>query len=71
MMCCLSVFEAHVVRKVIMLEGGGGRGGGGGRSGKGGEGGGVEVWRVGGEPDRHLEPFFAEDIKFHALNDEK
>ena len=70
-MCCLFVFEAHVVRKVIMLEGGGGRGGGRGRSGKGGEGGGVEVWRVGREPDCHLKPFFAEDIKFHALNDEK
>ena len=38
-MCRIFVFEAHVVRKVIMLEGGGGRGGGRGRSGKGGEGG--------------------------------
>ena len=54
-----------------MLEGGGGRGGRGGRSGKDRDGGEVEVWRVGGKPNCHLKPLLGEDIKFHALNDEK
>ena len=71
MMGCLFIFETHVVRKVIMLEGGGGRGGRGGRSGKDRDGGGVEVRRVGGKANCHLKPLLGEDIKFHALNDEK